>query len=216
MNIEEFKKNPPTLYVITGTVWTEGKDHLQIMQETLEAGCRIIQVREKKMRDGDLYYFAKRMRELTSFYNSYLIINDRIDIALAVNADGVHLGQYDMPIGVVRNILGKDKIIGLSTHSFFQAMRSQELEADYIGAGPVFETQTKEDVCKPVGLKYIETLQANKHKIKVPYYAIGGIKLHNIDSVLEAGAENVAVVTGIITADNVRETTEQFLKKLKK
>jgi thiamine-phosphate pyrophosphorylase len=215
MNIKNFKNNPPKLYVLTGTKFTHEKDHFQIILETLEAGCRLIQLREKNMTDNDLFYFAKRLRELTNSYNAYLIINDRVDIALAVDADGVHLGQEDMPVDVVRKLIGYDKIIGLSTHSIFQAIRAQELDVDYIGAGPVYATQTKEDVCKPVGLDYINKLVAKKEKIKTPFYAIGGIKLHNVDEVLNVGAKNIAVVTGIITDDNVRQTTESFLKKFK-
>lgn len=215
MNIEQFKKNPPELYVLTGTKFTAGKDHFQIITDVLESGCRIIQLREKNMSDRDLFYFAKRLRELTELFNAYLIINDRIDIALAVQADGVHLGQDDIPIDVARKIIGQKKIIGQSTHSVFQAIRAQESGADYIGAGPVFETHTKEDVCSPVGIEFIEKISRYKEKINIPFYAIGGIKLNNIDKVIKAGASRVAVVTAIITADNVKETTKEFLKKLR-
>ncbi|HOK39915.1 MAG TPA: thiamine phosphate synthase [bacterium] len=215
MNLEKFRKSPPELYVLTGTKFTPGIDHFQIITKVLEAGCKIIQMREKEMCDRDLFYFAKRLKELTELYGAYLIINDRIDIALAVNSDGVHLGQNDIPVLEARKILGPNKIIGLSTHSIFQALRAVENGVDYIGVGPIFETHTKSDVCSPVGTELIKKVIEYKEKINIPFYAIGGIKLENVKEVLAAGARNIAVVTGIITAKDVYETTKKFIETIK-
>ena len=154
---------------------------------------------------------AKALKELCARYNVPFIITDHVDLVLAVDADGVHLGQDDLPLEEARKILGPHKIIGISTHRLEEAKKAEEGGADYIGVGPIFPTQTKEDVVDPVGLEYIR--QVVEH-ISIPFVAIGGIKLHNVDQVIQAGARRICVVSGIVGADNVKEAARAFAKKL--
>src|SRR5690606_39198901 len=131
---------------------------------------------------------ARALRELTAKYKVPFIVNDHLDLALAVDADGVHLGQDDLPLKEARKILGPDKIIGISTHALDEALAAERDGADYIGVGPVFETKSKVDVVDPVGLSYVE--EVSRH-ISIPFVAIGGIKLHNLNSVLATGATRI-------------------------
>lgn len=139
------------------------------------------------------------------------IVNDDIDLALAVDADGVHVGQEDLPVEEVRRLVGKDMIIGLSTHSPEQARDAEKRGADYIGVGPVFATNTKKDVCAPVGLEYVEYVVKN---IKIPFVAIGGIKEHNIAEVKKRGASCFAMVTEIVGAKDIPAKIKALREKL--
>ena len=148
-----------------------------------------------------------KIRQLTSIYNALFIVNDRVDIAKIVKADGVHLGQDDVEIDYAKEILGSDKIIGISTHERKQAIKAVEQGADYIGVGPVFETPTKPGR-KSVGLDYVKW--ASENVIDIPFYAIGGINQENVRDVIEFGAKNIAVVRAIINATSPKEATIKF------
>lgn len=200
------------LYVITGEEFHPGRPLLEVMKEALEGGADFIQLRDKKSTKKQILEKAKALRELTKQYNVPFIVNDHIDIAIAVNADGVHLGQDDLPLREARNIIGDKKIIGISTHSLEQARAAERGGADYIGVGPIFPTQTKEDVVELVTLSYLREVVEN---ISIPFVPIGGIKLHNVDEVLDAGAKNVCVVSEVVGSEDVKGTCEAFIKKIK-
>lgn len=176
------------VYFITDSKY--GK-HEEMAKRVLELGVRIIQLREKKMKDRDLLFTAKRLRELTESYDALLLINDRIDIAISCDADGVHLGQEDLPLDFAREIF--DGLIGISVHSAEEAKRAKK--ADYLGAGPVFRTMTKEDAKEPIG---VEELRKIVSATDLPVFAIGGISFDNVKSVLETGVSGVAVVSALV------------------
>ncbi len=202
-----------SLYAITGEQFHPGRHYLQVMEEAIQGGADIIQLREKKKSKKELLEMARQLKALCARYEVPFIINDHVDLVLAVDADGIHLGQDDLPLEEARKILGPDKIIGISTHHIDEAKRAEEGGADYIGAGPVFATQTKEDVVDPVGLEYIRQVA---DEISIPFVAIGGIKLHNVDQVLEAGASRICAVSAIVGADDVKGAAEAFAQKIKK
>lgn len=168
----------------------------EVVNLVLKAGVRFIQLREKDKTRRQIYEEALRLRELTRTFGATLIINDHADIALAVDADGVHLGQEDLPLKEARKIMGK-KIIGISTHNLEQAKEAENGGADYIGFGPVFHTTTK-NAGAPKG---VDNLKIIKENVSIPVIAIGGITLHNIKSVIDAGADSVAVATAICKGD---------------
>lgn len=201
-----FTKTSP-LYLLTDT---HALTHVQITRQALSAGIRVIQLREKNRSKKEIYKEALAMKALTTRQKAALIINDHIDIALAVNADGVHLGQDDMPLAEARKIMGRKKIIGISTHSLGQAQKAEIEGADYIGFGPIFHTRTKA-AGKPRGLK---TLQKIREHISIPIVAIGGITSRNIREVLMSGADAAAVSSGILNG-NIKTNVDRYLSSLK-
>ena len=202
---------PFRLYVITGEEFHPGRPLLDVMTEALEGGADIIQMRDKKSSKKVILEKAKMLRELTRKYDVPFIVNDHIDVALAVDADGVHLGQDDLPLVEARKIVG-DKIIGISTHSIEQAREAEKNGADYIGVGPIFPTKTKEDVVPPVTTSYLKEVV---REISIPFVPIGGIKLHNIDEVLDAGGTCVCVISAVVGSEDVKGTCEAFVQKIK-
>ena len=182
----------------------------EIVTIVLSSGVRCIQYREKDKSRRDIYREALILRKLTNEFGAVFIVNDYTDIVLAVNADGVHLGQNDLPLKEARKILGKEKIIGISTHSIEQAIEAEQGGASYIGFGPIFHTKTK-DAGEPKG---IEMLKEVKRHIKIPVIAIGGINTENLESVIDSGADAVAVSSGIIQGD-IADNVIRFLDILK-
>lgn len=193
------KRIPEGIYGITYEKFSKGRSNIEIVEQMIKAGIRIVQYREKEKSMKEKFSECREIRRLTRDAGALFIINDHVDLALLCDGDGVHLGQDDLPVKEARRMLGK-KIIGVSTHSPGQAKNAVEDGADYIGAGPVFETHTKKDVCAPVGLEYIEWVAK---KIRVPFVAIGGIKEHNIKSVYERGARTIALVSDIVGAEDI-------------
>ncbi len=187
-----------------------GLSYEDMTRKVLTRGVRWVQFREKERSRHDMYGEAVRLKKLTRDYNAVLIINDFLDIAVCVGAEGVHLGQDDFPLKEARKIVGKNKIIGISTHSLKQAREAEKNGADYIGFGPVFTTSTK-DAGKPKG---IEMLHEVKKQVSIPVVAIGGICLGNISSVLQTGIDAVAVASAILTGD-IEENTSRFMDYLK-
>lgn len=184
---------------------------LEMTLFALRAGIRWVQYREKSKSRLELYREATKLRQLTREFSATLIINDYADIAAAVGADGVHLGQDDLPVKHARKLLGEGRIIGVSTHSLDEAIRAEAEGADYIGFGPIFKTTTKE-AGPPKG---VELLGRVKASVRIPVVAIGGITLGNLDLVLESGADAVAVATAILRG-NIERNTKEFLKKTSK
>lgn len=182
------------------------KDLYGVVATVLDSGIRWIQYREKDKSRAFIFHWSLRLRELTLRYNAALTINDHTDIAVAAGADGIHLGQDDLPIKEARVVTDK-KFIGISTHSLSEAITAEEEGADYIGFGPVFMTKTKD--AGPA--KGLELLKEIKRNVKIPVVAIGGINARNISSVLEAGADAVAVASGLLLGD-MEKNIELFLK----
>lgn len=200
------------LYLVTNSDQFESEDaFLDAVASALEGGVDILQLREKTMPANKILPLAKKLKQLCLQYDTTFIINDRIDIAALVEADGVHLGQDDLDVQSAREILGSNAIVGISTHAPEQALKAVAEGADYIGVGPVFATPTKEGRI-PVGLEYVKWASEN---INIPYFAIGGIDLENCEEVLKAGAQKIAVVRAIINADSPKNAAESFLEKLK-
>jgi len=163
----------------------------------LQAGVKWIQYREKNKTRNELYADSVRIRELTKDYQAAFIVNDYADIAMSVEADGVHLGQDDLSLREARSMMGREKIIGISTHDVNQAVAAEKEGADYIGFGPVFHTTTK-DAGKPKG---VDMLREIKKQVRIPVVAIGGINLENLESVLDTGIDAVAVSSAILRGD---------------
>lgn len=210
-NLNKYRLQDKKLYLVTDRSQFDTQDaFLDAVASALQGGVQILQLREKSANAKEFVELGKKVRELCSLYNSLFIINDRVDIAHIVGADGVHLGQDDVDIHSARHLLGKDAIVGLSTHSPEQALKAVELGADYIGVGPVFETPTKPGR-KSVGLEYVEWASEN---IEIPWYAIGGINLENTNEVISAGASRIAVVRAIINAPSPASVAAEFLENL--
>src|SRR3989339_448971 len=177
----------------------------------LKGGVKTIQLREKGLATHELYSLACELRKITSDFKANFIVNDRVDIALAVEADGVHLGWQSLPFGVVRKLLGFEKLIGVSTHNRQEALQAQEYGADYITFGPIFDTPSKAGLLKPTG---VEEIQKLKNEIDLPIVAVGGINEKNVESVLNGGADGIAVISSIMQADNPEATARCLCNKI--
>ena len=204
------KKLPSGLYLITDQYIVKGLSHIQIAEKALLGGVRFIQYREKQLSKRESYKIAQQLREITRKYNAVLIINDDVDIAMAVDADGIHLGQEDFPVQTARKILGNDKIIGLSTHSLKEAEEAQGSGADYIAIGPIFRSTTK-DVREPLGPDIIKEI---KKISRLPVIAIGGINENNIEDIMKTGADGAAVISAIIKKKDITATVNGFIRKI--
>jgi thiamine-phosphate pyrophosphorylase len=189
-----------TLYVITDAKLSRGRSHLEVAQAAIEGGASIIQFRDKEMSTRQLVETARKMKELTDEARIPLIINDRLDVALAVDADGVHVGQDDMPAALARQLIGPHKILGVSASTVEEALQAEREGADYVSASPVFTTPTKPDAPPPTGL---EGLRAIVEAVNLPVIAIGGINEKNAAEVIEAGAQGIAVISAVISAPDI-------------
>jgi len=194
------------LYVITD----QKENLLEIIEEILIAGVRIIQHRFKKGTDKDHLQEAIKIKNLCKRYNSLFIVNDRLDIALASNADGIHLGQDDLDLKTARKLLGFSKIIGISANNEIDISNALKDGCDYLGIGPVFETATKKSK-KPIGVEKIKTLTKD---LKIPWFAIGGIKTNNISYLKRNGFKKVALVSQLMNSEDPKEDAMMILKKL--
>ncbi len=194
------------LYLVT----SPEPEILKIVESALKGGLTLVQYRDKQGKDSDRINMAEKLCQLCHRYRALFIVNDRLDIALAVDADGVHLGQQDLPVPVAREILGTQKIIGLSTTNKQELNKAIAQKADYVGVGPFYETPTKPG--KPaLSQEYIDYVKA---KCPVPWFAIGGIDLNNLNAILTTGAQRVAVVRAIMQAEQPTQATRQFLSQL--
>jgi thiamine-phosphate pyrophosphorylase len=183
----------------------------EAVRQALEGGVRAVQLREKDLSIRELLALARELRAMTREFGAQLFINDRVDVAVAVGADGVHLGQQSMPASAARKVLGDGMLIGVSTHSLDEAKAAQAEGADFITFGPIFDTPSKAQYGAPVGAIAIREL---KNEIGIPVFAIGGIKSGNILQVMSAGSDGVAMISAILAADDIRKTAAAFDKAL--
>ncbi len=200
------------LYGITAEEYALGRSNVQVVAEMLAAGIRLVQYRAKEKELGSKYRECMEIRRLTREARAAFIVNDHPDLAMLVEADGVHLGQDDYPIESVRRLVGEEMIIGLSTHSPAQAEEAMRRGADYIGVGPLFRTLTKKNVCEPVGLEYLDFAVAH---VSIPFVAIGGIKIHHVAEVRRRGACCLAIVTEIVGAGDIRRKISEIIAALR-
>ncbi len=199
---------PKGIYGILGEALSLGRSNVETARLLVDGGIDILQYREKahKKDRRDMLAECREIRKITADAGVPFIVNDFLDIALMVGADGVHVGQEDLPVTAVKH-LAPHLMVGCSTHSPEQAARAVEDGADYIGVGPIFTTQTKENVCDAVGFEYLDHVAADHN---IPFVAIGGIKRHNIRSVAERGASTICLVTEIISARNIKERISEI------
>ena len=197
------------IYAITDARLSLGRPVTEVAAALLEAGIKILQYREKHLKAGAMLEQCQLLRRMTREAGACFIVNDHIDLAMICQADGVHVGQEDIPVPELRALLGPQKIIGLSTHSPEQAKNALAAGADYIGVGPIFATQTKEDVCDPVGFEYLDWVVAN---IKLPFVAIGGIKRYNAGELVRRGARCCALVSELVGAGDIAVRVAELRK----
>jgi len=201
-------KSLPNIYLITDRHQIKPeRQFFDVIEELLQAGIRMIQLREKDLSSAELYQLAIDLRALTNRYQCQLLINDRIDLALAVKADGVHLGHHSLPINIARQLLGTQALIGASTHSIDEVNQANQQGADFITYGPVFYTPSKAPYGKPVG---IESLKQICTTSKIPVYALGGIKPQNSKAVIEAGANGIAMISALLATDYPQQNYQQL------
>jgi thiamine-phosphate pyrophosphorylase len=193
------------LCVIADELLSGGRTHLDIARAAIAGGADVIQLRDKTASSRQLLAAALDLRRLTAEIGVAFIVNDRLDIALASDADGLHVGQDDIPAAVARNLLGPNKILGVSARSLDEALRAEQDGADYLGVGPIFEARaTKNDAGEPLGL---DLLRQVRKTCRIPILAIGGIDRTNVAAVIRAGATGVAIISAIIAAPDVTAAT---------
>ena len=198
------------LYLVTNRY----QDSLERFLEKVETACRsgvtIVQLREKNLTTNQYYQLAKQVKEITDAYQVPLIIDDRLDVCLAVDAAGLHIGDDELPVSVARQVLGPDKILGVTAKTVKRALEAEESGADYLGTGAIFPTTTKENA--PITL--ISTLKTICQRVAIPVVAIGGLTSENIDQLIDTGIAGVAVVRDLMQAEDIEAKTQAFLTKL--
>lgn len=201
----------PALIVINGLysiVDDSFLDPVETAEKILAGGCKLLQLRAKMMAVSEFLRTAIAIRKATEKVGAVFIVNDRIDVAILSGADGIHLGQEDLPIEAARMIIGEDKVIGVSTHGIEEALSAESRGADYIGFGPIFSTNTKKDARSVQGVGALAEIAS---KISVPVVAIGGINEKNIRNVYDNGADATAVISAIAGADNITAMTSKLV-----
>ncbi len=198
MNLKVYPKENQ-IYLILGEKFSKGRSNIEVLEEALKAGVRIIQYREKEKTKSEKIIECTELMKLTHKYNGLFIVNDDIDIAIIIKADGIHLGQEDLPINLAKKIVS-NMFIGVSTHNIEQARKAVEEGADYIGCGPMFETSTKENIEPSKGVDFLKEVS---EEIKIPFVAIGGIKLSNIKLLKEAKYNQIAMISEIVGSDKI-------------
>ncbi len=196
-----------SLYVVTDAKLSRGRSHLEVIRAAIAGGATVIQYREKEGTTRQLVEEAQALRELTRQMGVLFIVNDRVDVALAVDADGVHVGQDDMPAPIVRKLMGPGKIVGVSVDNLEQALQAEQDGADYLGAGPIFATPTKPDAAPPIG---VDGLAEICRRVSIPVVAIGGLNAENAAEVIRAGAAGVAVVSAVVAAPDVEAAARRL------
>jgi thiamine-phosphate pyrophosphorylase len=199
---------PSPLYAILDTSFAKGRSPIEILRDFLTGGVKLVQLRAKELSSGDFFALAQEARQLTREAGATFIVNDRADIALACHADGVHLGQDDLPLHAARKILGPENIIGISTHDLPQAREAESNGANYIGFGPIFGSTTKDTGYSPRGL---EMLREIRKAVKIPVVAIGGITESNVAKVWQAGADAAAIISYLMAAEYVAAKIQRIL-----
>jgi thiamine-phosphate pyrophosphorylase len=201
-----------TLYVITDRRLASGRSHEEVAREAIAGGATVIQLRDKEASTKELVEIGRRLRRLTAERGVTFIVNDRVDVALAVDADGVHLGQEDMPAALARQLMGPAKVIGVSAGTVEEAKRAEKEGANYLGVGPVYATVTKPDAGEPIG---VEGLAEILRAVSIPVVAIGGINEGNVEEVVATGADGVAVVSAVVGAQDIEAAARRLHRKIK-
>lgn len=199
------------LYLITGREELLGRELDVVVEEALKGGVRAVQLRDKGASTKELYETAHELRRLTARYGAKLFINDRADVALAVDADGVHIGSTSLPLYKVRRLLGERKLIGVSCHNQAQAITAQEMGADFITFGPVFYTPSKADYGEPVGPAKLARVA---ELLQIPVFALGGVKLDNCAEAVACGVHGVALISAVLSAPDPRDAARKLLAQL--
>ncbi|GHT64660.1 thiamine-phosphate synthase [Endomicrobiia bacterium] len=201
------KQMPRGLYAITAENFSNGRDNITVAKQMLDAGIKILQYRDKHKAKIERFKQCEVIRKLTLDYSCFFIVNDDVDIALAVCSDGIHIGQDDLPLIKVRELAGDDITIGVSTNLPKQALLAVEQGADYVGVGPIYKTFTKDDAADPVGLDYLDFCVKN---IAIPKVAIGGIKLSNLLEVYKYKPDNICMITEITSSQDIYITVKKI------
>lgn len=193
---------------------TDGKlskaGNVSDVKNAVSSGVKVIQYRNKNGSTKEMYDEAVKLKKICRrSKNVIFLINDRIDIAIASNSDGVHIGQDDMPYSVARKILGKNKIIGVTVHNVKEAKNAQKRGADYLGVSPIFSTDTKKDAGKPAGISLIKKI---KKVVSIPIIAIGGINLSNTEEIIKTGADGLCAISAVVSKNNVKKEIKKFQK----
>ena len=195
-----------SLYLVTDKS-DDVEKFLKTIEEGIKGGVSVVQIREKTAETLDFYNLALKVKEITSKYDVPLIINDRVDVALAIDAEGVHVGQSDMPCDVTRKLVGPDKIVGVSAATIEEAKKAENDGADYIGTGAVFPTATKDDAPKITKKDLKEVVES----INIPVVAIGGITIENASELIDTGISGLSVVSAIMGSDDPKKSSEKLL-----
>lgn len=195
-----------SLYLVTDKS-DDVEKFLKTIEEAIKGGVNVVQIREKTADTLDFYNLALKVKEITTKYNVPLIINDRVDIALAIDAAGVHVGQSDMPCDVTRRLIGEDKILGVSAATVDEAKKAEKDGADYIGTGAVFPTATKDDAPSVTKSELKEVVES----VNIPVVAIGGINLENASQLKDTGIAGLSVVSAIMSSDNPKKSSGKLL-----
>ena len=199
------------LYVIADKKVCAERDIEEVVLQAIDGGAQMIQYRDKESDDDNFFNIASKLNIICRARNVPFIINDRVEIALKLDVDGVHLGQEDMPIKRAKELLGLEKIIGKSATTIQQAKEAEEEGVDYVGIGPIFHTLSKE-IEKTIGL---DIIRQAKQSLKIPFFPIGGINLNNLDSLIQAGGKRIAVISALVLSDDVILSAMKLLEKLK-
>ena len=199
-----------TFYLVTCPSISK-KGNLFDVKNAVDAGCKIVQYREKNKTTNEMIKEAKKIKEICK-KKALLIIDDRIDVALAVGADGVHIGQDDISIETARMLLGKEKIIGLTVHNLKESIDAEKKGVDYIGLAPIFATETKQDSGAPCGPDLITEI---RKKVNLPIIAVGGIKKENVNEVISKGADGVVAVSAVLDSNDIFSEVSKFIKIIK-
>ena len=194
------------LYAVTDRHWLGDRTLYEVVRESLEGGASFLQLREKELDDGEFYEEAVMLQALAKEYDVPFVVNDNVDIAVRMNADGVHVGQSDMEAGDVRALIGPDKILGVSAHTVEQAVLAEKRDADYLGVGAVFPTGSKDDADDLSR----ETLKAICEAVSIPVVAIGGITLDNVQKLAGSGICGIAVISAIYAQDDIKEAASSL------
>ncbi|MDW7731472.1 MAG: thiamine phosphate synthase [Methanolobus sp.] len=196
-------------YLVTDSGLSK-KGTLSDVENAVAAGCRIVQYREKARSTKDMILEAAEIKILCGS-EAIFLVNDRVDVAMAVDADGVHIGQDDMPVDMVRQLLGPEKIIGLTVHNVEEALKAERSGADYVGLSPIFDTSTKKDAGNGIGP---ESIMEVKSSINIPVVAIGGINKDNCVSVVRGGADSLVAISAVVCSDDVKRETRNFISMI--
>lgn len=196
-----------SLYLVTDRGMLGGKNLYKAVEEAVRGGVTLLQLREKDAGSGEFYNIAVEMKKLAGLFRTPLIINDRLDIALAVDADGLHIGQEDLPLEVARKLLGPGKILGYSVSNQAEAVYGEENGADYLGAGPVYHTGSKEVAIEPIGPAGLKRI---KESVSIPVVGIGGIGIANIGEVKESGIAGISVISAILARPDIEEAAREL------